>query len=157
MKKVLVVILFSFLLSGCTTISTTQNSPESIAPSQVSLPSGSDAINLFWQLINEKRIPEAIAMISANMVPDDSTKQAYGVQFNDIKSVRVISVEAYGKEEWTSERQTYKTTLEVSVDPTAANLPIPYYGYDSNPNIRFISVAKDKTGLWQIHEIATGP
>jgi hypothetical protein len=161
MKKTLSIIIFSLLFSGCTTPPLDTNSPaispSASAVSQAPLPSGKDVINLFWQLINEDKIPEAVGMMSPEMVPDDSTKQAYGVMFNSFLSVRVISVKAFGETEWTDKQQTYEVNLATDVNPAAANAPIPYYGYEGAENVRFIHLSKSKTGVWQIAEIATGP
>ena len=170
MNKYLCLLVFSLLLAGCTISPTldkapkqigqaeTNNSPAaSTTASQVPLPSGMDVVNLFWQLINERRIPEAIAMMSDDLVPDDSTKQAYGVQFNAIESAQVTKIEPYGADNWTANRQTYQTTLEISVSDSAADAPIPFYGWADNPNIRFITLSKNQAGTWQIAQIGTGP
>ncbi len=42
------------------------------------------------------------------------------------------------------------------MDPSSANAPIPYYGYETGENIRFITLVKENK-LWKIDEIATGP
>ena len=160
MKKTLLVILSSLLLSGCAIppppdqTQTPSNQTDDI---KVPLPDGADTINLFWQLIDERRIPEAIDMMSPNLITDDSAKQAYGVQFNHIKSVTVIKLAPYNTDRWTADSQMYETTLEIYVSQDAADAPIPYYGFEDNPNIRFISLSKDKAGKWQIDQIGTGP
>jgi len=124
---------------------------------KVSLPDGADTINLFWQLINEYCISEAIDMMSPNLITDDSAKQTYGVQFNHIKSVNVMAVDPYNTDSWTTNSQMYETTLEIYVSQDAADAPIPFYGFEDNPNIYFISLSQDKAGKWQIDQIGTGP
>ena len=152
MKKIVILILSSILLAGCTFSPISKQNQTQVPP-----PSGMDVVNLFWQLIDQHQIPEAINMMSLNLVSNDSTKQAYGVQFNNIKSVNVIDVEPYNPNTWTADSQMYKVTLEIYVSSDAANEPIPYYGYGDNPNIRFISLTKNQTGIWQVDAIATGP
>lgn len=122
----------------------------------VPLPQEQDIISNFFSLINERKIPEAIAMMSSTMIPDDSTKQAWGVQFNDIKSINVLKIEPSLSENWTDEKHTYKVTLEAYVSSDAANAPIPYYGWQDNPNIRWVELIKEGT-LWKINSLSTGP
>ena len=162
MKKILILIISSLFLASCTAPLTpdqnqTQLQTKQTDDIQVPPPTGMDVVNLFWQLINDHRIPEAIDMMNPNSVSDDSTKQAYGVQFNDIKSVNVIDVKPYDPDSWTTDNQMYKVTLEIYISQDAANLSIPYYGYADNPNIRFIGITKNEAGIWQIDGIATGP
>jgi len=155
MKKALFIVLSSLILAGCTISSPPP--PEQTKNIEVPLPAGADVISLFWQLVNEHHIPEAIDMMSPNLITDDSVKQAYGVQFNHIKFVNVMAVEPYNIDTWTNDSQMYKTTLEIYVSSDASSAPIPYYGFTDNPNIRFISLSLDDTGKWQIEQIGTGP
>ena len=122
----------------------------------VPLPQEEDVINNFFSQINERKIPEAVAMMSSTMVPDDSTKQAWGVQFNDIKSINVLKIEPSMPESWTEKSHVYKVTLEAYVSSDAANAPIPYYGWGDNPNIRWVEIVKEGE-LWRINDLATGP
>jgi len=96
-------------------------------------------------------------MMSPNLITDDSAKQTYGVQFNHIKSVNVMAVDPYNTDSWTTNSQMYETTLEIYVSQDAADAPIPFYGFEDNPNIYFISLSQDKAGKWQIDQIGTGP
>ncbi len=137
--------------------SNTSLSPTKSDSNTVPLPTEENTIRTFFNLINEHRIPEAISMMNSSIVPDDSTKQAYGVQFNAIKSITVQTIEPSMKENWTDNKHSYKVTLEASVSSEAANAPIPYYGWGDNPNIRWVTIAKDQTNLWKIADIATGP
>jgi len=103
----------------------------------------------FFGLINSDQIPDAIALMSDRAAPDDSAKQAWGVQFNAVRSVHVLDMEEVSQDTW-------KVTLEIYVDESAADAPIPYYGWEDNPNIRFITVVKDENGVWKIDQIGTG-
>jgi hypothetical protein len=154
--KILLLLVMGFIFSGCWTIS-----PEiiEVKPTEmiaqkaiVPLPSQESTIMTFFELINEKKVPEAISMMSIKAVPDDSTKQAWGVMFNDFDSVKVVNIEK------TIQENLYKVKLAVEVNPRAANALFPYYGYGTNyNNIRFIKLVKDAQDLWKIEGIATGP
>jgi len=123
----------------------------------VPLPTGKDIVRTFFNLINEKRIPEAVSMLDQSTVPDDSAKQAWGVQFNSISQVIVKSIEDYNKTEWSSTEQTFKVILTMKMNPDSANAPIPYYGYENGDNVRWITIRKNNQNLWKIMGIATGP
>jgi hypothetical protein len=110
----------------------------------------------FFGMINNQQIVEAVSLMSPNAAPDDATKQAWGVQFNAMKLVNVMSMEAVSKDTWTDNTKVYKVTLEIYVDQSAADEPIPFYGYGDNPNIRFITVWKSPEGRWYIDQIGTG-
>lgn len=133
---------------------TTEISPTSVA-STVSLPTEEDIIRTFFGLIDEARIPEAVAMMSVEAVPDDSYKQAWGVQFNALDSIKVSKIEPYDQENWSSSSHTYKINLEAAVSENAANAPIPYYGWGNGDNLRWVEIIKEGD-LWKINQIATG-
>lgn len=142
----------NFLGNSDNAETTQENSDTAIVPE----PQETDIIRNFFQLIEEKEVSKAVLAMSSRNTDDDSTKQAWGVQFNDINSVKVISVEASPQDDWTESKHTYKTVLDIVMDPSSANEPIPYYGYENGQNTRFISIIKED-GLWKVDEIATGP
>jgi len=123
--------------------------------STVALPTEEDVIRLFFTLIDEARIPEAVAMMSVEAVPDDSYKQAWGVQFNALDSIKVLKIEPYGQDNWGPGSHIYKVNLEVAVSENAANAPIPYYGWENGDNLRWVEIVKEGD-LWKINRIATG-
>ena len=133
---------------------TTETIPTNTA-STVALPTEVDVIQLFFILIDEARIPEAVAMMSVEAVPDDSYKQAWEVQFNALDSIKVSKIEPYGQENWSPNSHTYKVNLEVAVSENAANAPIPYYGWGNGDNLRWVEIVKEGD-LWKINQIATG-
>jgi hypothetical protein len=121
------------------------------------LPSSEDIVRLFFDLINEERIPEAIDMMTDEMAGDDSSRQMWGVQFNRIESIKVQTIEPYLETNWTDSQKMFKVVLEVFMSEKAKDEPIPFFGWDSNPNARWISIKKDANGLWKIDSLATGP
>lgn len=127
------------------------NSSESQEPSNVEtvpLPTKEDAIRLFFSLINEKRIPEAVEMLTEETSGDEAQKQTWAVQFDAIESVSVKNI--------TEESENvYKVLIDVKMDPEAVNAVIPYFGYNDGLNTRWVTV--EKAGLiYKIGEIATG-
>jgi hypothetical protein len=117
---------------------------------QVPLPQGKDIVRSFFNLINEGRIPDAIAMMAPSSVPDESAKQAWGVQFNAFKKITVKKIEP-------SSENTYKVTLDVQMKPEAANVqPMPYYGWGNGEFMRWVSLEK-VNNVWKVVGIATGP
>jgi hypothetical protein len=135
------------------TAPTTHNkTKDSIVPK----PQETNIINNFFSLIDNKDIPAAISMMSTTAVKDNSAKQAWGVQFNNIKSINVLQIEPSMPENWTPDRHIYKVTLEAYVSSDSANAPIPYYGWGDNPNIRWVELVKENN-LWKINALATSP
>ncbi len=122
----------------------------------VPLPQEEDIIRAFFNLINEGRAADAISMMTQAAIGTDSSKQAWGVQFNSFKSVSVNKIEPSMQEEWTATEHTYKVTLDVQMKPEAASASIPNYGWDNGQNIRFLPLEK-VDNLWKIVGIATGP
>jgi hypothetical protein len=126
--------------------------PTSIAP----LPTEKDIIMTFFILINEKRVSEAVGMMVNEITNNDSQKQAWGVQFNAINSIKVLSIEPWMQKEWLANGQFYKLSLDVQMNPDSANATIPYYGWDNGKNTRWIVLQKEGN-LWKISGLATGP
>ena len=122
----------------------------------VSLLQEKDIIRVFFRFINEGNPSDAVMMMTSNIVGDDSLKQAYGVQFNAINSVIVKNIEESSKADWTESKHQYMVTLDTVMDPSSANGPIPYYGFELGENIRFINLIKED-GQWRIDGLLTGP
>ncbi|MFH1183073.1 MAG: hypothetical protein V1690_02315, partial [Candidatus Moraniibacteriota bacterium] len=78
-----------------------------------------DIVRAFFTLISEKQIPDAISMMSEKAIGNESQKQAWGVQFNAFKSLKVVDVTESMKESWTDNRHDYKVTLDVQMKPEA--------------------------------------
>jgi len=118
--------------------------------SGVPLPRKEDIIRVFFNLIDEGRVSSALIMMSPKMIGDESSKQAWGVQFNAFENIKVVSLEPAGN-------NRYKVVLETKMKPEAGLAEsIPFYGYGDGQFIRFIELEQiDK--VWKIREIATGP
>jgi len=148
-------LFFSLFLSGCvpktkTPITNTQN-PTPTTPTTVPLPTGEDIIRTFFALINEKKIPEAVEMLSSTAAPDESTKQTWGVNFNTLDSIILKSIEEWQKSDWTENEMTYKVILVAQVKPNPQ-----FWAWDNGENTKWISLVKEDN-LWKISQIASGP
>jgi len=139
------------LVSTSTSVPTQQ-----LTTAVVPLPQDSDILNIFFQLISDRKPSDAVMMMSSTIVNDDSSKQAYGVQFNAMTSLKVQKVEQSSKADWTDTRHQYMVTFDVVMDPNSANGPIPNYGYDEGENIRFVNLVKE-ANQWKIESLSTGP
>ena len=116
-------------------------------------PQETDIVRIFFTLINERRMSDAVGMINYT---SESEKQAWGVQLNAMRAVQVREVVASMPELWRENTHTYKVTFDITMDPASATAPIPYYGYDTGTNIRWVTLEKVGT-VWKIQSIATGP
>ena len=111
-------------------------------------PSEEDAIILFFGLINEHRIPEAVNMLTPELTENDAQKQAWGVMFNAFRSVTIKKIQLDGN-------SLYRVDLEVEMRPESEEAAIPYYGYEQGENVRWITLEK-ANDLYKIGGIATG-
>ena len=133
----------------------TVSSENSIVPT-TKLMNTQGVVENFLQNISEKKISEAVSMMTKTAVPDDATKQAWGVQFAAFTKLSVQKIEPSMQEAWTTMQETYQITMDVEMNEDSANGPIPYYGYDKGVNIRWISVEKEGSD-WKIAGISTSP
>lgn len=113
-------------------------------------------VEKFLQNIIEKKIPEAISMMTAGAVPNEETKQAWGVHFAAFTKLVITSIEPVSQESWTSTKEIYKVTMDVEMSKESANSLVPYFGYVPGTNIRWISIEKEGID-WKIADLSTGP
>lgn len=131
-------------------------SPTFTQQKEVPLPLASDILRNFFSLIDQKRVSEAVMLMSSEITNEDSTKQAWGVQLNMMKSIRVIEITPLIPESTQASERTYKVIFEVTMDPSSVTAPIPYYGYENGENMRWVTLKKEGS-MWRIMGIATGP
>jgi hypothetical protein len=131
----------------------TTASPESNVSQQqnVPLPSKTDVVRTFCDLIDEGKISEAVGMIDTN---DDTTKQQWGVTFNNFSSFKLVSIKKSSVDETGN---SFEVDINVTLKKNLTDLPIPNYGWDTGLNKRWISVVEKEKDLYKIVGIATGP
>jgi hypothetical protein len=115
-----------------------------------------ELVYLLFGSINNRQNLEAVKLLSQNLNPNQETERLWIEQFNAIRSVHILDIKEISKDTWTDTKKIYKVALKIYVDSSAANTPIPYYGWEDNPNIRFITVVKINN-RWYIDQIGTGP
>jgi len=121
------------------------------------LPTREDLIRVFFELIKDKKISEAINMMDSKLVGDESSKQAWGVQLNSLIFPVSKRIEPDMKADWTKDKETYRVNINLEVSQNAKNAPIPYYGWENGDNTRWITLIRNQESNWKISEIATGP
>lgn len=94
-------------------------------------------------------------MLSTELISDAAAKRDWIRHFSAIKSIHVLAIEPSAIAAM-SPCSAYKVTLEAHVvaDPKA---PMPFYGWDANPNYRWIELCPGRTGAWVISSFGTGP
>jgi len=115
-----------------------------------------EVIAVFLQHIAQKRVTEAVLMMSKNAVPDDTAKQAWEMQYNAFKKLIVQSIEPSMEESWKDAQKTYRVVMDVEMDEDSAEGVIPYFGYVNGINMRWITIEKEGAD-WKIAGISTGP
>lgn len=100
------------------------------------LPQNANIITSFFTSVSEGKIDEPM--------------------YKAMKSVKVLKIEESSKADWTESWQQYMLTLDVVMDPSSANQPIPYYGFEKGENVRFVNLVK-QNGAWKMEGLSTGP
>lgn len=121
------------------------------------LPEDEELINSFYNLIDQGKTGEAVAMLSSQITGSEEMKEMWQEQFRAMKSVKVLSVEPVMKNSWTDQRREYRVVLDMVMDESSKDAPIPYYGYNNQgEDTRFLHLIKEGD-KWFIETIATGP
>jgi hypothetical protein len=155
MKNRLLLFLFGILvITGIYIVSqkpeTGVNKIKQATESGVPLLREEDVIRVFFGLIDEGRVSEAVMMMAPEAIEDDSNKQAWGVMWNAFEEMKVISLAPAGE-------NIFKVVLETKMKPEAGLAqPMPYYGYGDGQFTRWVEIEK-VGGVWKIKGLATGP
>jgi hypothetical protein len=94
----------------------------------------------------------SVRQLSYAMAPDEATGQAWMNSFQSLKSLEVVSIEQARLEEWTSEWETYKVTLDAATDD-----PPEKYGWENGRNIRWVTIVPQGAGAWKVDALASNP
>lgn len=119
-------------------------------------PMEEDVISLFFSLIQEKKISDAITLLTSKNITTDSDRQAWGVQLNALKSVKIVSMTPWKKENWIQGQRQYKVIFSVTLDPSSLSAAIGYYGWQEPESEKWITITVED-GVWKIDSIASGP
>jgi len=105
-------------------------------------------VSQFFNFLAEKKIQDALVLMDAN----EDTKQGWSVNFNTLETLKVNKTEEAFKEDWTPTRQIFKIELDVKVTPAGEQM-----GWEKGQNWRWITLEKNASGVWMIHELANNP
>ncbi len=117
---------------------------------------GEQFIQLFAQVINQKQINTAVAMLNSSLRADQKSSDQWTAQFNSINAITVKDLSLISPPNNPANTEEYKVNLTVQTSPEAANAPIPFYGWNNGDNIRFITIIKGEDKLWRVQSISTG-
>ena len=158
MKNILMIggVISLFIFGGAIFNSQKQKPIHTVDTITVPLPQETDIIRTFFNLIDEEKASEAVMMMSKNIISDESSMQAYGVQYAAMNSIKLRKLEESSRGDWNENKHQYIVTLDIEMNLSSANGPIPFYGYANGENIRFINLIKED-GKWKIEGLATGP
>jgi hypothetical protein len=146
------IVVTLILLLGAANVTTGLTGPAAADPAADSV----QVIQVFVESIDDGRVSDAMAMISPELLANPETKDGWRRQFSAIRSIGLVGVsEVEGGNAGLC--VTYEVRLEVHLAPEAARAPIPNYGWDDNPNIRWIKLCPDSERTWMITSIGTGP
>ena len=115
-----------------------------------------DVIHAFFAAIDAGRIEDALTMLDLQLVREAGMVEEWTAQLSALTAVRVVQIGPAQPIEGGPCR-THRVTLDVKVTPDAANAPIPYYGWDAGPNVRWMELCPTADTSWAIHAIGTGP
>ncbi|MFH1077968.1 MAG: hypothetical protein V1745_01635 [Patescibacteria group bacterium] len=135
------------LIQGRSTLRIEKNPIDLSAPEADTSPTQEGAVRSFFDAIGGKDIEGALAMMDA----DDGTKAGWRQNFGQLASLKVVAVEPTFQEEWTAERQTYKTELDVKLQSGDEAM-----GWTNGRNFRWVTMQK-VGDLWKVHELANNP
>ena len=106
----------------------------------------------FFSSIDKGDAAAAVRQLSYGMCPNETMAELWLESFESIDGVVVGSVVQYNLENWTSEREYYKVTLEIDTHAAEES-----FGWKDGRNIRWITLIPQGAGYWKVDAIATGP
>lgn len=109
----------------------------------------------FFTLVNSRDVDEAMKSMAPAMVRTPEEREAWRRHLAAIRSIHILDVEPASVDDWHSSRHIFKVTLEAYVED-APDAPIPFFGWQDNPNVRWITMELDSRRRWVVAEIATG-
>ena len=117
--------------------------------------SGPECIRLFFSLITQGNIPEAISMMDEHLTPSDTEKQIYGTVFNSFAHVDITDIqeEQFGKDTLDEGETRYKVMMNLAIKPDGQSGM-----WEEGDTVRWITLKTQKdSGRCVVYDIATGP
>jgi len=109
----------------------------------------------FFTIVNSRDVDEAMKSMTPAMIGPPEKREAWRRQLAAIRSIHILDVEPASVGDWNSSRHIFKVTLEASVEDVP-DAPIPFFGWQDNPNVRWITMELDSRRRWVVAGIATG-
>ena len=106
----------------------------------------------FFSSIDKGDAAAAVRQLSHGMCPNETMAELWLESFESIDGVVVGSVVQYNLENWTSEREYYKVTLEIDTHAAEES-----FGWKDGRNIRWITLIPQGAGYWKVDAIANSP
>lgn len=110
----------------------------------------------FFAIVNSLDVDEAMKSMAPAMLRTPKQREAWRRQLAAIRSIHIMALEPASVDKWNGSRHVFKVTLEAYVDD-ASDAPIPFFGWQDNPNVRWITMELDSRRRWVVAGIATGP
>ncbi|MDM7988462.1 MAG: hypothetical protein QUS13_14125 [Smithella sp.] len=110
----------------------------------------------FFAIVNSRDVDEAMKSMVAGMIDTPEKRIGWRRHLSAIRSIHVLHVEPAHTENWSNSRHIFKVTLEAHVENTS-DAPIPFFGWQDNPNVRWVTMELNNQRRWVVAEIATGP
>ena len=110
----------------------------------------------FFAVVNSRDVDEAMKSMAPAMINKPAKRREWRKHLTAIRSIHVLSVEPANTGQWRNNRHIFKITLEAHV-ANAPDAPIPFYGWQDNPNVRWITMELNSNQRWVVANIATGP
>jgi len=109
----------------------------------------------FFTIMNSRDVDEAMKSMAPTMLRTTRERRAWRRQLAAIRSIHILDIHPARVDDWSGTRHIFKVTLEANVEDTS-DAPIPFFGWQDNPNVRWITMELDSRRRWVIAEIATG-
>jgi hypothetical protein len=106
----------------------------------------------FFSFIGTDDPSWAVRQLSSALSPDEASAQAWLANFASIDSLTVVAIEQARLEEWTSEWECFKVTLQVETQETPDK-----FGWDNGSNTRWVTIVPQGAGAWKINAFDSNP
>lgn len=106
----------------------------------------------FFASIGQGRPEDAVRQLAHEASPNNVMAELWLANFRSLASLSIVGIEQASLEQWTSEREYYKVTLDVRTSD-----PPEKYGWENGRNIRWVSIIPEGAGYWKIAALSPNP